>query len=88
MGNLYRNYDTPEAKILLTGLQNTELFSRIDRFNNHIIYYYNMDFNTPVVFWYQSPDGYIFIDGHGGGILTSSGLNYVNYRLNQYHKIF
>lgn len=88
MGNPFRNCNSREAIILKHGLYNTELYSKITFDGNHIIYYYNMDYNIPTIFWYENPDGNIFIDNYGIGTLTNSGLNYINYKLSQYKFIF
>jgi hypothetical protein len=88
MGNPFINYNNHEAIVLLRGLYNTELFSKITVDGNRIIYYYNIDYNVPTVFWYENQDGTVFIDGYGIGTLTSSGLNYVNYKLSQYKFVF
>lgn len=76
-----------EAIILKRGL-NTELYSTLTMDGINIIYYYNIIFNAPTIFWYENPQGNLFIENYGIGTLTNPGSIYVNNQLSQYKFTF
>jgi hypothetical protein len=47
----------------------------------NIIYYFNIMFNTPTIFWYENPEGNLFIEDYGIGTLTKLGSKYIDSKL-------
>lgn len=99
MGVPFRNYNSKQATILLYGLHNTELFSKIDIYGNRSIYYYDNNYSnhsnhsnhlynsnhSNLLLWYENPNGDIFVENYGLGSLTYTGLKYINHKMIQYN---
>jgi len=69
-----------EAIILKREL-NTTLYSTLTMDGINIIYYLNIMFNTPTIFWYENPEGNLFIEDYGIGTLTKFGSKYIDSKL-------